>query len=133
MPTFTDAMPTHTGRRTVTAAVLGAAALGVLALPAVAQAATPDSIAGLADTGSGEPGAPAAPTGPGVLISKDRDGNVTVRQAEPGVPPGPDAVRALPLRPGVPAPGVVTVRPGDPGVAIPPGKSSQTIVVYPAR
>ncbi|MEV6101717.1 hypothetical protein [Nocardia sp. NPDC051981] len=126
-------MPIFTVRRTVTAAVLGTAALGALALPVVAQAATPYSIAGLSDTGSSEPAAPAAPTGPGVLIVKDRDGNVTVRQAEPGVPPGPDAVPALPLQPGLPAPSVVTVQPGDPGVAIPPGKPSQTIVVNPGR
>ncbi|MFE3256182.1 hypothetical protein ACFXPS_11180 [Nocardia sp. NPDC059091] len=126
-------MPIFTARRTMTAAVLGTAALGALVLPAVAQAATPDSIAGLADTGSSEPAAPAVPAGPGVLIIKDRDGNVTVRQAEPGVPPGPGAVPALPLQPALPAPGVVTVQPGDPGVAVLPGKPSQTIVVNPGR
>ncbi|MFE2997778.1 hypothetical protein ACFXG4_22520 [Nocardia sp. NPDC059246] len=126
-------MPIFTVRCTMTAAVIGTAALGALVLPAAAQAATPDSIAGLADTGSNEPVAPAAPTGPGVLIIKDRDGNVTVRQAEPGVPPGPNALPALPLQPGLPAPGMVNVQPGDPGVAIPPGKPSQTIVVNPGR
>ncbi|WP_246023876.1 hypothetical protein [Nocardia yunnanensis] len=89
-------MPKFTVRRTVAAGVLGTAALGLLAVPAVASAATPDSIASLVNTGSaGSSG------GPDVA--------------------GPNAVPATPLRPGQPLPGGVIVqqaRPGDPSQTV---------------
>ncbi|MGW4354672.1 hypothetical protein ACWELJ_21585 [Nocardia sp. NPDC004582] len=141
-------MPTFTVRRTLTAGVIGAAALTVLALPATATADTPDSIAGLADTGSsgpalatqpalplepalpGEPALPALPgepTGPGTVVIKDRDGNVIVRQLQPGERIGPDSIPALPPEPGV-------ALPDGPVVAVPDGHTpSRTIVLNPAR
>ncbi|WP_433592955.1 hypothetical protein [Nocardia sp. CA-145437] len=135
-------MPTFTVRRTLTAGVIGAAALTVAALPATAHADTPDSIAGLADTGSSgpalatqpalplEPALPALPgepTGPGTVVIKDRDGNIIVRRLQPGEPIGPDSIPAVPLEPGV-------VLPDGPVVAVPDGHSpSHTIVLNPAR
>lgn len=86
-------MPKFTVRRTVTAGVLGVAALGMLALPAVANAETPDSIAGQANTGSAGSSTPARP---GVTVTQDRDGNVV--QAAPGHPVGPDSTPAMPLQ-----------------------------------
>ncbi|WP_433670979.1 hypothetical protein ACQP06_05705 [Nocardia sp. CA-136227] len=134
-------MPTFTVRRTVTAGVVGAAALTVLALPATAGADTPDSIAGPADTGSAgpalatqpavplEPGLPAlpgTPSEPGMVIIKDRDGNVTVRRLQPGEPIGP-GVPALPAQPGAHFP-------GGPVVTVPDGHApSDTIVIDPVR
>ncbi|MVU78718.1 hypothetical protein GPX89_15880 [Nocardia sp. ET3-3] len=119
-------MQKRTVRRTVTAGVLGAAALGVLAIPAVANAETPDSIAALANTGSAGSSAPADP---GTLITKDRDGTVTVRPAEPGQPMPPGAVPAIPLQPGQPAPDGVIIQNGD---AV-PGGPAHTIIVSPVR
>ncbi|WP_040805086.1 hypothetical protein [Nocardia concava] len=128
-------MQKRTVRRTVTAGVLGAAALGVLAIPAVANAATPDSVAALVDTGSAGPAAPvtpAVPGGPGVLVTQDQDGNVTVRPAEPGMPIPPGAVPAIPLQPGTPGPGQhVIIQRDDRGPV--PGSPADTIVVSPAR
>lgn len=126
-------MQKRTVRRTVTAGVLGAAALGVLAIPAVANAATPDSIAALANTGSAGPAVtPDLPGGPGVLVTQDQDGNVTVRPAEPGMPLPPGAMPAIPLQPGTPAPGQhVIIQRDDRGPV--PGSPSDTIVVSPAR
>ncbi|MFE3757148.1 hypothetical protein ACFXO9_22815 [Nocardia tengchongensis] len=134
-------MPTFTVRRTVTAGVVGAAALTVLALPATAHADIPDSIAGLADTGSSgpaqatqpalplEPALPALPgdpAEPGMVVIKDRDGNVIVRRLEPGEPVGP-GVPAQPLQPGVQLP-------GGPVVTVPGGHSpADTIVIDPIR
>lgn len=131
-------MSTFTVRRTVTAGVVGAAALAVLALPVTANADTPDSIAGPVDTGSSgpalatqpalplEPALPGTPSEPGMVIIKDRDGNVTVRRLQPGEPIGPGAP-ALPAQPGAQFP-------GGPLVVVPDGHSpSDTIVIDPVR
>ncbi|MEU1210383.1 hypothetical protein [Nocardia sp. NPDC005825] len=137
-------MPTSTVRRTVTAGVVGAAALTVLALPATASADTPDSIAGAADTGNAGPALatqpalplgpalpalpalPGTPSEPGMVIIKDRDGNVTVRRLQPGEPIGP-GVPALPAQPGAHFP-------GGPVVTVPDGHApSDTIVIDPIR
>ncbi|MEC3913067.1 hypothetical protein [Nocardia sp. CDC160] len=118
-------MQKRTVRRTVTAGVLGVAALGVLALPAVANAEAPDSIAGLANTGSAGSSAPA---GPDTVVIKDRDGNVTVRPAQPGMPLPPGAIPAIPLQPGAPTlDHVIVTQDGA------PGSPADTIVVSPVR
>ncbi|MFE3195622.1 hypothetical protein ACFXHA_41930 [Nocardia sp. NPDC059240] len=119
-------MPKFTVRRTVAAGFIGAAALGVLAMPAVANAAAPDSIASLADTGSS---GPAVAQDPGVLVTRDDQGNVTVVPAQPGLPG--NAIPATPLQPAQPAqPGQHVIIQDDRGGY---GDPSHTIILDPAR
>ncbi|GAB2566829.1 hypothetical protein [Nocardia heshunensis] len=116
-------MPKFTVRRVVAAGFVGSAALGVLAIPAVANAAAPDSIASLADTGSS---GPAVAQDPGVLVTRDDQGNVTVVPAQPGLPG--NAIPATPLQPAQPGQHVIIQ--DDRGGY---GDPSHTIILDPSR
>ncbi|MGW4242516.1 hypothetical protein [Nocardia sp. NPDC004722] len=119
-------MQKSTVRRTVAAGLLGTAALSVLIIPATANAATPDSIASLANTGSS---GPAVAPDPGVLVTRDDQGNVTVVPAQPGLPG--NAIPAIPLQPAQPAqPGQHVIIQDDRGGY---GDPSHTIIVAPTR
>lgn len=115
-------------RGAIVGSVAGVAVVAALLAPAAANAAEPDSVvAEVTEAGSevarpGE-GFPAEP-GEGVLVTKDRDGNVTVQRGYPGQLPV-DAVPAMPIQPGT----ILVSPPGDHGTTRAyPGDPSQTRV-----
>lgn len=132
-------MPKFTVRRVVGAGLIGVTGLAVLAVPVAANAAepagaieatatTPATEIGLPDTGSA--GGRAEPEH-GRIVIQDRDGRVT-EYRDGQLPPGVQAMPAIPLEPGMPLPDGVTVIQRDPGVSDGPG-APQVTIVRPVR
>lgn len=126
-------------RGAITGGVAGVAVLAALLAPAVANAAEPDapqvtqSGTEVAQPGPQldlglDPGVYPADPSETVLVTKDRDGNVTVQRGQ--LPPG--AVPAVPIGPG--RPDVTIVRPGDQsGVTVAPRDSIPALPLLPTH
>ncbi|MBL1074957.1 hypothetical protein JK358_11190 [Nocardia sp. 2] len=108
------------GKRAVVAGGLaGVAAMGLLAAPAVAGASPVDSGAAVQADDVAHPDS--------VLVTRDEDGNVTVRRGDLRDVPGVPALPALPTRPGQPA------EPGRTIIVDPDTPHVPAQVIVPAR
>ncbi|WP_067818484.1 hypothetical protein [Nocardia inohanensis] len=121
-------MPKFTVRRIVGAGLIGATGLLVLAVPANAAEPAEATEIALPDTGSA--GGRAERPEHGRIVIQDRDGRVEYRDGQ--LPPGVDAVPAIPITPGQPLPDGVTIIQRDPGVSDAPG-APQITIVRPVR